>query len=101
MHTITGRAPRSRSRRAQCPATAVLPVRLPVAITASLGPSNATLAYGGGHLRILASDPAGGPRTSVQSAANACQAAPEHLPWIRSHSHAVQGKGIPCAPHVA
>ena len=40
MHTITGS--RSRSNDAQCPATAVLPVRLPVPITASLGPSKAT-----------------------------------------------------------
>ena len=42
MHTTTGSAPRSRRSAAQCPATAVLPVRLPVAITASFGPSNAT-----------------------------------------------------------
>ena len=40
MQTITGSAPRSRSSAAQCPATAVLPVRLPVPITASFGPSN-------------------------------------------------------------
>jgi hypothetical protein len=42
MQTITGSAPSSRSSAAQCPATAVLPVRLAVPITASFGPSNGT-----------------------------------------------------------
>ena len=42
MHTITGSTPRSRMSVAQCPATAVFPVRLPVPITASFGPANGT-----------------------------------------------------------
>jgi hypothetical protein len=40
--TITGERPRSRSSIAQWPATAVLPVRFPVPITASFGPSKAS-----------------------------------------------------------
>jgi hypothetical protein len=42
MQTMTGSTPWSRSTVAQWPATAVFPVRFPVAITASFGPSNAT-----------------------------------------------------------
>ncbi len=41
MHTITGSCPASRSIAAQWPATAVLPVRFAVPITASFGPGKA------------------------------------------------------------
>ena len=42
MQTITGASPASRRSVAQWLATAVLPVRLPVPITASFGPSKGT-----------------------------------------------------------
>ncbi len=44
MHTITGFDPASRRSSAQRQATAVLPVRLPVPITASLGAGESTRA---------------------------------------------------------
>ena len=46
MHTITGFAPASRRSSAQWPATAVLPVRLPVPITASFGAGESTARVG-------------------------------------------------------